>query len=347
MQLKKPHVVIFFGGEEASRDLSQETGYWACQYIPRDKYQVTPVHVLANGSWQVPLGSLPQQGPVDRMMSMLFKSLRALSPAEGLQRVLARPVAAMMSVIRGRGGDDGALQGMGRSLLIPVVGSSASACQQTANKHAFNSRIDDMASTPMTMYFSAKKSPQEITEEVRAMMMPPIFVKPNNQEGSFGIEEVGDLDNLSAAVNRAVRHGDVLVQERARGTEISLSLVENEQGRLTVLPATIVVPKHATYYDQLAKRRPGRVKLYTDKQDDNVLVAEAEAIARDVYERLGLRGYATVDLVADDDSLDLLEVNTVPTLTAATPLRAQLAAGGVHPGAFFDGLIKRSLNDGY
>ena len=64
MRNRKPRVVVFFGGDVGSFDLSEESGYWACQYIPRTKYDITPVRVNHDGNWQVPLGGLPQRGPV-------------------------------------------------------------------------------------------------------------------------------------------------------------------------------------------------------------------------------------------------------------------------------------------
>src|SRR5688572_19782666 len=129
-----PHVVVFFGGTTGSHDLSQETGYWVCNYLPRTKYRVTPVRITSDGQWQVPFGGLPQQGPVDRMVEMLFAAVRPVSPSEGLQRLLRHPVQSLMTTLRGPGGNDGALQTLGKTLHIPVVGSDSQTCQQTSLK---------------------------------------------------------------------------------------------------------------------------------------------------------------------------------------------------------------------
>ena len=193
----KPHIVVFFGGESGSQDLSTETGYWACQYLPRESYRITPVNVLPSGQWQVPLGSLPQQGPVDRMMSMLFKAVRSVPPVEGLQKLLSRPISAFASFVRGKGGDDGSLQGIGQSMQIPVLGSSMAACQQTYNKHLFSQGVAGCADVPDSFYYKSSMSDEDIVNDIKERLLPPFFIKPISQEGSFGIEEVSSSDDLS------------------------------------------------------------------------------------------------------------------------------------------------------
>jgi D-alanine-D-alanine ligase-like ATP-grasp enzyme len=173
-------------------------------------------------------------------------------------------------------------------------------------------------------------------------MVPPLFVKPAQQEASVGVREVVGLDQLSGALQEAKRFGDILVQ-RAAGQEITLTLFDDARGRLTALPVTTVVPKRASYFDDLAKRRPGRVALHTGT-DARPLLLEAEVLSRDVYQEIGARGLVSFDLVGNEaEGLQLLDVNTVPTLTALTPLAAQLRAARVHPGALYDELIRRSL----
>lgn len=337
--MQQSRLVVFFGGNNGSRDLSEQTGYWACQYIPRNKYEITPVRVTSDGHWQVPLGSLPKQGPVDRMMTMLFQSVRSLSPAEALQRLLARPVSAMMTLIRGQGGDDGSLKALGQSLNIRVVGPSMAASQNTCHKNLFAKHVEDIALVPEHIYYPNKQEPEKIFDEVREYFAPPLFIKPTNQENSVGVRPVLNEAQLLAAIKEAAAQGGFIVQSKAPGAEISLTLTPDERGNLKALPTTVIVPRKAIYYDHLAKREPGRVTLHSPHQDHNLLLAEAEAIAREVYDELQLSGHAAFDMFVDDNQINVLEVNTVPTFSEATPLKQQLAAAGWHPARFFDSLI--------
>jgi len=276
-------------------------------------------------------------------MNMLFDAVRPLSPGQALERLMRQPISAMMTTVRGLGGDDGSLQSLGTALQVPVVGSSAATCQQTFHKELCAAQVKDVVSTPLSFHFKASEPTETIIEDIREFLLPPFFIKPASDEGSSGVEEVTTLDELYPAIERAKAKGDIMIQERSRGAELTLTLFEDEQGKVQVLPPTMVVPQKTTFYDQLAKRRPGRVVLHTPEAADHPTMWEAEAIARDVYDKLDCHGYASFDMVSDAGNIELLEVNTVPTLTSVTPLRHQLHAAGLHPTRLVDSLLSRTV----
>lgn len=341
MHSKKPHVVVFFGGESGNQDLSLASSLWFSEYVPRSKYQITPVEVTPDGQWKVPLGSLPTTGSVQTMWQRLFEAIRPLSPAKALERLLARPVDLMMTFIRGKGGDDGSMHSLGQTLSIPVFGSSAQTAQLTSNKYASMQTIGEMTSVPYTRLFKAHVPTEEILEDVQEEFSQSVFLKPVSQEGSLGIARLDSMAAIRSALQN--RTGDILLQEHRPGTEVSLTLYQDAHGSVVALPPTIIVPQKAGFYDELAKRRAGRVKLHTPHTVDNMVIAEAEEIARDVWNELGCQGIACVDMVASDGALDVLEVNTVPTFTQLTPTIHQLKTAGLHPTRLFDSLIARHL----
>lgn len=343
--MSRPRIVVFYGGSDANRDLSSETGSWVCQYIPRGQFDVTPVEVTADGKWRVPLGNLPRTGPVGRTMKMLSKAVRPLAPAKALERLLYRPVHGLMTMLRGKGGDDGSLHSLASMLEVPLVGSPQRACQLASDKFLFSQAVEPVATVPYTEPLWVQPSNEEVVAELQERFMPPFFVKSACDEGSAGICYVDSLERLGQLLNNTPRR-DLFIQERVPGTELSLTLVEDDKGKLLTLPPTVVIPGKADFYDHLAKRRPGRVKLHTREMKDNPVVVEAEQVARDVYQQLGCRGMATVDMIAEGDMVHVLEVNTVPTLSRSTPLAWQLKSSGLHPTRMLDGLIRRSLEEG-
>lgn len=344
MSRRKPRIVIFFGGEAGSYDLSEESGYWACQYIPRTKYEITPVRVNPNGQWQVPLGSLPHRGPVKRMMSKIFEAVPIMPAAQGIERLLRKPVDILLTFVRGIGGDDGSLHGLGRTLSIPVAGSSLSVCQQTSDKYICAQRLKEIVASPKMKRFKKTADTEKVVDIIRGLYVPPLFVKPVYEEASIGVEEVNSIDELGAAVHRAQQAGDVLIQKKALGTEINVTLFNDIKGRIHRLPPTIIVPQIASFYDHLAKRRAGRVTLNTPVPSDNIVLKRVQTLASDIYDDLGCEGIVSFDFSVDDQKMQLLEVNTIPTLTTMTPLLQQLKIGHVHPGSLLSQQIDRQLN---
>lgn len=343
MPNKRPRVALFYGGSANNFDLSAETGQWICQYLPREKYDVVPVEVTPDGKWKVPLGSLPRSGPVGRIMSMLSQAVQALSPTKAMERLLHQPVQVFMTVVRGRGGDDGSLHSLGQALSVPVVGSPYDTCQVTSNKHIFAKTLNDIVDTPYTERFRPRGSVEETMDDIRDRFMLPLFIKPTTEEGSFGVEYIESLDELGATIGKN-RDSNLIVQERLPGQELSVSLIQDTRGKIHALPPTIIVPQKALFYDHLAKRRPGRALLHTPTASDNAIFQEAETIAREIYDELGCQGLVSIDMVAGDDLIDVLEVNTVPTMTEMTPLKHQLKKAGLHPATLFDNLLGRALN---
>lgn len=344
MQSLKPHVVVFFGGHAGNADLSSQSALWFGTYVPRGKYQVTPVQIMPDGTWKVPLGSLPKTGPIQAMWQRLFEAIRPLSPAKALERLMSRPIDLLMTFVRGKGGDDGSLHLLGQTLQLPVFGSPASVAQIASNKHLSMQTIGDMTGVPFTKLYKPHMPAEEIVDDMTGYGLPhSFFVKPLIEEGSFGIVKAQGKQGLLEAIGQTRERGDFVIQEDIPGTELSVTLYEDALGRLQALPATIIVPKKAAFYDHLAKRRAGRALLHTPNSQDNVVIAEAESIARDIWAQLGCRDIASFDMVAGKDAVDVLEVNTVPTFTSATPPIGQFKAGAIHPTRLFDSMIRRRL----
>lgn len=342
MTRRKPRIAVFFGGDPSTRDLSLETGHWASEHIPRSQYDVIPVHVNEQQQWQVPLGSLPQTGSMSRALEMLQAAVPALSPAQALPRLLSRSPDVFFTLLRGKGGDDGRIQTLAETVGVVAVGSGPLTCVTTADKQACARAVEAIALTPFAVPISQAAQALEAAADIREDFTFPLFVKPKAAEGSTGISRVERPEDLPAAIETAQEAGDILIQEEQRGTELSVTVFEDAAGRIRVLPPTIVQPMAATYFDSLAKRRAGRVKLLTAEADEP-MTARAMEIAHDVYTALTCRGVVTIDMVAHDGDIDVLEVNTVPTATAHTPLLHQLKAAGIHPSQFVDSVVRGAL----
>lgn len=334
-------MAVFFGGTDGTHDLSTQTGQWFCQEVPRSSYQVTPVQIQPDGSWKVPQGPLPQRGDVQGLWQSMFSGLKKLSPTEGLGRLVTRPLTGLVNLIRGKGGDDGALHGLAETLGVPMAGSPLAACQVCSHKHLCYQTVDDLAATPFTLTFGPTEDPTTIVAEVRDLLTPPLYVKAATGEGGSAVERIVSLAELAAAVKRLQQAGQtVLVQEALTGPELHLTLLGDAAGRLTSLPATIITPRESSFYDERARRHPGRVQTRHQSETDSDVVAEAHDIAQQVWQRLGLKRYASFDFIASDNGVTLLEVNLIPNASHHAPLHNQLRAAGLSPASFIDGYLR-------
>jgi len=328
----RPRIVVFMGGKEEHASSSTQSGTWACQYIPRSQYDVTPVHITHDGKWRVPLGSLPKTGDITRTVNMLASVTQPQEPAQAIQRLLTRPVDSIITLVRGKGGDDGAMHAMGDMMGIRVAGSGYHTSQAASHKHRFSHAIRDIVSTPYSRHISHTITPEELENELRGEFVPPFFIKPAAGAGSHGIMHVQSEKDIAQALRELIRNPqDIVIQEALPGMELTITVFSDSKNILHTLPPTIVTPKGASFYDYHSKQRDNGAHFHSVHESDKNIIEQAQEIARDVYTSLGCSGIATVDMMADGNSFDVLELNTIPTFHTASPIHHQLKAAGMHP----------------
>jgi D-alanine-D-alanine ligase len=328
----RPRIVVFTGGQEEHASVSRESGTWACQYIPRSQYDVTPVEVTHTGEWKVPMGTLPKGGDITRTMEMLFKATTPQEPKKALERLLNKPVDSIITLMRGKGGDDGAMHSMGNLLGIHVAGSGHHTNHTTFNKHRFAHAVSGIAPTPHSYLVRHKETMEDTARRIWSEFITPFFVKPLHGAGSYGIVRVDKFSDLEHAITEAKQaKKDVLIQEYRPGLELSVTVYSDTKDAIHTLPPTIITPKTASFYDYHGKQRSSGAHFHSIHKSDSTLTEQAEAIAQDVYESLGCKGIATVDMIANDGAMDVLELNTIPSFHSASPIHHQLKQAGMHP----------------
>lgn len=336
----RPRIVVFTGGQEEHAKSSRESGTWMCQYIPRSKYDVTPVEVTHDGQWKVPLGSLPKGGDVARTLEMLFQATAPQDPKQALERLLHKPVDSIITLMRGKGGDDGAMHSMGDMLGIRVAGSGHHVSQNAFNKHRFAHTLSSVAPTPHSQLVRHTQTNEDTARSLWGEFIAPFFVKPVHGSGSHGIVRVEHFDDLHTALQRAkTANQDVLVQEYRPGLELSVTLYIDTKGVLRALPPTIITPKFSSFYDYAGKQHDNGAHFHNVHESDSSLVEQAQAIAHEVYETLGCSGIATVDMIANDGAIDVLELNTIPSFHTSSPIHHQLRHAGIHPENLISSLL--------
>ncbi len=328
----RPRIVVFMGGQAEHANTSHESGSWVCQYIPRSKYDVTPVSVTHDGQWKVPMGSLPKSGDTARTIDMLFAATAPQDPKKAMERVLHKPVDSIITLMRGKGGDDGAMHALGDVLGIRVAGSGHHTSQRAYNKHHFAHAVSDIVPTPYAKIVRHTDLQEDLAEDIWSEFIPPFFIKPVHGSGSHGVIRIMQLEELQQALaNAQEEKRDILVQEYRPGLELSVTIYSDRSGALRALPPTVITPKLASFYDYHEKQRNAGAQFHNVHATDSFLTQQAQAIAQEVYESMDCKGIATVDMIAHDGAVDVLELNTIPSFHTSSPIHHQLRQASMHP----------------
>lgn len=237
-----------------------------------------------------------------------------------LQRLTAEKIDRAFIVLHGRGGEDGAMQGLLECAGIPYTGSgilaSALAMDKLRTKQVW---LSLGLPTPKHAALASEADCHAAAAELGF----PLFVKPAHEGSSIGMAKVGDAEALIAAWKDASRYdSQVLVEQMIAGPEFTIAMLRGH-----VLPPIALGTTHS-FYDYDAKYLAND----TQYRIPCGLSAEKEAELMDLTARaceaVGTQGWARADVMQDAaGQFWLLEVNTVPGMTdhSLVPMAARAA----------------------
>jgi D-alanine-D-alanine ligase len=166
----------------------------------------------------------------------------------------------------------------------------------------------------------------------------PIVVKPAGQGSALGIKFARTPADVPAALVAAFSYDrKVLLERHVPGRDLAVSIIERG-GKPAALPIVEAVPRDEDFYDFEARYGIGRTTFVCPAELPPAVSERASELALEVFELLGLQGFARVDLMLDavDDRLYVLEANAIPGLTETSLLPQAADAAGIT----FDELVQ-------
>jgi UDP-N-acetylmuramate--alanine ligase len=233
--------------------------------------------------------------------------------------------------MHGRFGEDGQIQRILETRGIPYTGSGPEASRTAMDKLATKELLLRHG-LPTPAYVAL----DHIDPSKEAKIKLPCVVKPQYEGSSVGLTVVFDEEDLSPAIMKAMDYqGLVLIESYIPGRELTVGILDNEP-----LPVVEIVAKDSVY-DYHAKYKSQTTQYICPAVLDGTVALKAQALALEAHRALGLRGVSRVDFRLDlDDSLYILEVNTIPGMTE----RSLLPMAARERGIPFDELCVRILD---
>jgi D-alanine-D-alanine ligase len=174
----------------------------------------------------------------------------------------------------------------------------------------------------------------------------PMVVKPVHEGSSLGLTLARSEEELLAGIDRALRHDShVMVEKYIKGRELTVGVLGNKEPE--ALPVIEIVPGEGfTFFDYDAKYKPGATEEICPARISEDVTRLAQKYAIEAHKALRLRGYSRTDMImAGDDSLYLLETNTIPGMTATSLMPQAAAVHGLPFPQFLERLIELGMED--
>jgi D-alanine-D-alanine ligase len=224
--------------------------------------------------------------------------------------------------LHGGEGEDGTVQRMMEARGIPFTGSgsdaSAAAFDKGRTKEVVKDRVRVAESRVVADVRTIDGTIAEMLARYEKVVLKPLA--GGSSRGLFFIDrgsEIPDIENIP-----------YLVEQFIAGRELTVGVVDGEDG-LIALPVLEIETDPGFSFDYEGKylgkgtREICPARIPDDTRD------EAQAVALAAHVALGCEGYSRTDMVAADDGIYFIELNTLPGLTTASLLPQELRAAGI------------------
>ncbi|WP_016909910.1 D-alanine--D-alanine ligase family protein [Streptomyces xiaopingdaonensis] len=363
----KPRVAVVFGGRSSEHAISVVTAGAVLAAIDRDKYEVLPIGITADGRW-MPAVDAPERMAIEgRKLPDVADVAESehggvVLPLNAGERevVYTEPGAVpkalgeidvVFPVLHGPYGEDGTLQGLLELSGVPYVGAGVLASSVGMDKE-YMKRVFESFALPVGPYLTVRpRDWEQDPAAARARIVDfaaehgwPVFVKPARAGSSVGITKLEGLAGLDDAVAEARRHdAKIIVEALLNGREIECGVLEFEEGPRASLPAEIPPVSEHDFYDFEAKyidSASGRVPAPLAEEE----TAKVRELAVRAFDALSCEGLARVDFfLREDGEFVINEINTLPGFTPISMYPRMWQETGVPYPELVDRLIQAAL----
>jgi D-alanine-D-alanine ligase len=294
--------------------------------------------LLIAGGWsgerEVALSGARQ---IEKGLAALGHSVTLFDPARDLRGLYAATEGQDFAFINlhGSPGEDGLIQCLLERIGLPYQGSDSRSSLLALNK-AVAKQIFESAGldTPRWEFVPAGH-----VAEWRPLLPFPMVIKPNTGGSSLGVGIITTEEEMEVHLARPEIAGqDLLAEVLIRGQELTCGILDGE-----TLPPILIRPKRGEFFDYESKYVPGATEEICPAPVSAELTARLQSMARAAHDALGLSDYSRADFMLSGDGTPyILEVNTLPGMTATSLLPQEAQAVGLP----FDQLLARLIELG-
>lgn len=325
LTMNKLNIAVVCGGYSGEAVISMQSAQTILQNLQPGRYNVFKIE-LNKDSW-VAKDSDSNSLEINRTDFTLQRGVELIQ------------LDAVLNVIHGTPGEDGQLQGYFETLGIPYNNSDVLSSALTFNKGFCNQYLSKNGIQVPNSVFLHSKTQSYHPEEIIKKLGFPCFVKPNDGGSSIGVSKVTELGQLVPAINKAFDVASrVLIESMVKGTEITCGVI-NWNGKPQAVAVTEIVFE-SDFFDFEAKYTSSSTQEITPARITKEEYAKTMESAVEIYTVLGCKGFFRADYILQDGELFLIEVNTVPGMSAKSLMPQMLAYAGIDLGEVLDQQIE-------
>jgi len=343
-------VGLLYGGRSVEHDVSVLSATSILGALDRSRYRISLLAVDPQGRWHL-------ADPDTDLKDAMGEREVLLSPRPGQPVLLdasGTPLGAageldiIFPIIHGKGGEDGALQGLLDLAEVAYVGSGVLSSSLQMDKDIAK-RLLQNAGLPVIPWLVfrddelAKENIAGVAKSAIRKLGDRLFVKPANSGSSIGIDLAENEAQLVRAIENAARYDSkVLIEQAVDAREVEVAVLGNESPEASV-PGELRM--RGRFYDYESKYEDDATELVIPARLSEEESTEIRRLAVEAYRTLDATGLARVDFMKtrDEGTLYINELNSLPGFTDASMYPKLWEATGLPYPALIDRLIELGL----
>ncbi|MBU0533207.1 MAG: D-alanine--D-alanine ligase [Candidatus Omnitrophica bacterium] len=295
LNLKDKKIAVIMGGNSRERDVSIHSGKKVLESLKRQGFEAIELQMGRNLAFDL------ENSKID----------------------------VAFIALHGSGGEDGSVQGLLEVLGIPYTGSgvlsSALALNKVVSKKIWQY---EKISTPPFFEIDISRNLEEQAQEIVKVLKLPLVVKPVCEGSSIGVEIVVEEKELLPVLKKSIiEFRNIFVERFVKGTEITVGLL-GVGNKTRALPVLELRSKTGTY-DHKAKYTKGLTEFIIPADMSDEMLEISQETALKVYKALYCSDFARVDMIVEENTAWVHDLNTIPGLTELSDLPAQAQADGI------------------
>ena len=238
--------------------------------------------------------------------------------------------------LHGAPGEDGLVQAMLERVHCPYQGSGPAGSFLALNKAAAK-QIFRQAGLPTADWVLLTRRPDADWEPPFGW---PVFAKSNTGGSSLHLGRAADREELAPILDEIFNAGEcAIIEPQLTGREVTCGVLGEE-----ALAPILIEPVAGEFFDFTSKYAKGGARELCPAPLPDEVTADVRRIALAAHKALGLAGYSRADFILGaDNSLHLLEVNTLPGMTPTSLVPQEAAVAGLDFGQLLERLIELGL----
>ena len=298
-------VGVLRGGPSLEHEVSLKTGETVLRNLPA-KYSAKDIFINKEGEWHLD-GKPAHHDRIFRQIDVIFNALH------------------------GEYGEDGKVQQLLESFGVPYTGSGVMASAFGMNKILARQAFKSAGlKVPYGFEVILENGLAETAKDIFKKMPPPWVIKYPSGGSSVGVFIARNFDDLEEALEKGSSFSPkILVEEYIRGREATCGVIDEFRNQKHyALPIVEIIPPAQSGFFSYDAKYGGQTRELCPSNFDMKTKRAIEAIAVTAHNAIGGRHYSRSDFIVSKKGIYILEINTLPGLTAESLLPKALNAIG-------------------